>query len=108
MEQVMSSFWNNRAATYDDEYKWSEVRSRCADRIISELKRIRPQRAIDVGAGTGVLGALVKDAFPDVRLVLVDQSAGMLEIAKARHANRRGVEFITADFEHLSGVQSSS
>jgi len=46
---------------------------------------------VDLGAGTGALGAAVLDALPDVRVELVDIDPNMLEVAAARcegHAGR--------------------
>jgi tRNA (cmo5U34)-methyltransferase len=46
---------------------------------------------VDLGAGTGALGAAVLDALPDVRVELVDIDPNMLEVAAnrcVRHAGR--------------------
>jgi SAM-dependent methyltransferase len=46
---------------------------------------------VDLGAGTGALGAAVLQALPDVRVELVDIDPNMLEVAAARcvaHAGR--------------------
>ena len=46
---------------------------------------------VDLGAGTGALGAAILDALPDVRVELVDIDPNMLEVAAARcgqHAGR--------------------
>jgi len=46
---------------------------------------------VDLGAGTGALGAAVLEALPDVRVELVDIDPNMLEVAAARcaaHAER--------------------
>ena len=39
---------------------------------------------VDLGAGTGALGAAILDALPDVRVELVDIDPNMLEVAGAR------------------------
>lgn len=41
---------------------------------------------VDLGAGTGALGAAVLDALPDVRVELVDIDPNMLEVAATRCA----------------------
>jgi SAM-dependent methyltransferase len=41
---------------------------------------------VDLGAGTGALGAAVLDALPDVEVELVDVDPNMLEVAAARCA----------------------
>lgn len=45
---------------------------------------------VDLGAGTGALGAAVLDALPDVRVELVDIDPNMLEVAAARCAAHAG------------------
>jgi SAM-dependent methyltransferase len=45
---------------------------------------------VDLGAGTGALGAAVLDALPDVRVELVDIDPNMLEEAAARCAVHAG------------------
>jgi SAM-dependent methyltransferase len=45
---------------------------------------------VDLGAGTGALGAAVLDALPDVRVELVDVDPNMLEVAAARCAAHAG------------------
>jgi tRNA (cmo5U34)-methyltransferase len=43
-----------------------------------------PRRVLDLGAGTGLLGAVVREAFPAVRLELLDGSEVMLAEAVER------------------------
>jgi SAM-dependent methyltransferase len=45
---------------------------------------------IDLGAGTGALGAAVLEALPDVRVELVDIDPNMLEVAATRCAAHAG------------------
>jgi tRNA (cmo5U34)-methyltransferase len=45
---------------------------------------------VDLGAGTGALGAAVLDALPGVRVELVDIDPNMLEVAAARCAAHAG------------------
>jgi len=45
---------------------------------------------VDLGAGTGALSAAILDAFPDVRVQLVDVDPSMLEVAAARCAAHSG------------------
>lgn len=42
-----------------------------------------PTRILDLGAGTGLLSAMVADAYPAAELVLLDGAAPMLERARA-------------------------
>lgn len=53
---------------------------------------------VDLGAGTGALSGAILDAFPDVRLELVDVDPAMLEAARERlapHADRFGLRRAT-------------
>lgn len=45
---------------------------------------------VDLGAGTGALGAAILDALPDVRVELVDIDPNMLEVAAARCSTHAG------------------
>jgi tRNA (cmo5U34)-methyltransferase len=57
-----------------------------------------PQPAIlDIGAGTGLLSAIVLEKFPDARLTLLDISEKMLDIAKQRFALRPSTTFRVGD-----------
>ncbi len=43
-------------------------------------------RVLDLGAGTGLLSALILNRFPQARLTLIDLSQGMLAVARHRFA----------------------
>jgi tRNA (cmo5U34)-methyltransferase len=59
----------------------------------------RVGRVLDLGAGTGLLSALVADAVPDSTMVLVDASADMLALAPERLGDAWSrCEAIVADF----------
>ena len=49
-----------------------------------DLPRDRPPRVLDIGAGTGLLTALIAAARPDAELTLLDASPAMLEQAPER------------------------
>ncbi len=53
---------------------------------------------LDLGAGTGLLAAMVSATWPRARLTLVDVSADMLDQARTRFAGRDDVAFIAADY----------
>jgi tRNA (cmo5U34)-methyltransferase len=54
------------------------------------------ERILDVGAGTGLLSAAIKQAFPDARITLLDGAPAML--ARARELlGDAGVSYLTAD-----------
>lgn len=56
-------------------------------------------RVLDLGAGTGLLTAMIGVAFPNARLTLADISAGMLARARERFVDRDDVDFLTLDLE---------
>ena len=41
-----------------------------------------PFRVIELGAGTGLMSAMILERFPQIYLTLVDAAQGMLEIAR--------------------------
>ena len=60
-------------------------------------------RVLDLGAGTGLLSALIRDRFPQVELTLVDITPKMLDLARKRFADDDAhVAFEIADLETLA------
>jgi tRNA (cmo5U34)-methyltransferase len=53
------------------------------------------RRVLDLGAGTGLLAAMVAHAHPDAELVLLDGATGMLEQARERLGD--DASYVTAD-----------
>ena len=53
---------------------------------------------LDLGAGTGLLAALVRGAFPGIRIDLVDVAPAMLELARRRFAGQADVTVTVADY----------
>ncbi len=52
--------------------------------------REEPLRVLDLGAGTGILSAMVAGRFPKSRVTLVDISVEMLRVARRRFAGEQG------------------
>jgi tRNA (cmo5U34)-methyltransferase len=52
--------------------------------------RDEPLRVLDLGAGTGILSAMVAGRFPNARVTLVDISVEMLRVARRRFAEDPG------------------
>ncbi len=58
-----------------------------------------PIRVLDLGAGTGLLGAMVTERFPRSRVTLVDLSVEMLRVARRRLSGEPGrFEFRNMDY----------
>jgi tRNA (cmo5U34)-methyltransferase len=56
-------------------------------------------QVLDLGAGTGLLSAMVAERFPRSRITLVDLSVEMLRVARRRFAGKPGrFEFRTMDY----------
>lgn len=63
------------------------------------FEKDRPVRVLDLGAGTGLLGAMVAERFPNSRITLLDVSGEMLEVARRRLSADPGrFDFRVADY----------
>ncbi|MGD8366718.1 MAG: class I SAM-dependent methyltransferase [Desulfobacterales bacterium] len=54
---------------------------------------------LDLGAGTGLVSALILERFPKAEAHLLDISEKMLEKAKKRFESRQNVQFTIADYD---------
>jgi tRNA (cmo5U34)-methyltransferase len=54
------------------------------------------ERILDIGAGTGLMSAAIKQAFPDARITLLDGAPAMLAQAR-KLLGDAGVSYLTAD-----------
>ena len=90
--------FDTTAATYDrDRAKLIPPH----DDFYSWAIRLLPPAAktiIDLGAGTGILTALIRQHFPEAQIHLVDLSRPMLEIARERFANDSRIHFHQLDY----------
>ncbi|MFF2143450.1 class I SAM-dependent methyltransferase [Kitasatospora sp. NPDC058190] len=61
------------------------------------------RRVLDVGSGPGVIAGLLAEVFPAAEVVAVDQSAALLERARARSGGRLGTQQadLPAEFDKL-------
>lgn len=64
---------------------------------LAESKEAAP-RVLDLGAGTGLLAAMMRSKLPEARLSLIDMSESMLDVARERFAGDPNAEFIVADY----------
>ena len=103
---IAASF-DARAATYNG----NEWHRQCAERLVS-LCGIRPgQVVLDAGTGTGFAAiAASRVGGPHGRIIAVDLSSGMLDIART-HLTQTGeapIEWVQGDAVSLSDIQSES
>jgi len=75
----------------------------CFDHFYGAVGRVMPFGAdaavdiLDLGAGTGLLAAILHEQFPSARLTLIDISDEMLEKARERFAGK-DAEIVVADY----------
>lgn len=102
MEQIKKAF-DETASRYDSQRRWiiPEIDDYYSAAVwAAECPGSRPA-ILDIGAGTGLLSALVIRKYPDASLTLVDLSEPMLSIAKERFAKRNDVRYITGDYSSV-------
>jgi tRNA (cmo5U34)-methyltransferase len=99
MEHIRDAF-NPIAAQYDAQRKY----------IIPEMKQYYgaavwaadvqgPAPAIlDIGAGTGLLSAMILQKFPGAQMTLMDIAANMLDVAKERFKGREDMRYVVSDY----------
>lgn len=66
--------------------------------LIAEWGAPARARVLDLGAGTGLLAAMVRSAHPAALLTLVDAAPTMLDQARRRFAGRGGMTYLVADY----------
>lgn len=70
-----------------------------ADKLFAQvIREPAPSALLDVGCGTGYLTVRLKERFPQSKIVGLDFSPGMLEVARPKHA---GIAWVLADGRHL-------
>jgi tRNA (cmo5U34)-methyltransferase len=53
---------------------------------------------LDIGAGTGLLSALMLQKFPSAHLTLLDIAENMLDVARQRFAGRDNIRYVISDY----------
>ncbi|WP_440951333.1 class I SAM-dependent methyltransferase [Methanosphaerula subterraneus] len=56
---------------------------------------------LDIGAGTGLLSALLLEKYPKAKLTLLDFAEQMLNVARERFAGRTDVRYIAGDYRDV-------
>ncbi|WP_348268457.1 methyltransferase domain-containing protein [Edaphobacter paludis] len=87
---------------YDSFYRWA-----------LDLIHPRSMTICELGAGSGLMTRLLRDRFPTAHLYVIDFSAPMLDLAKARLGNDRNITWYQLDYvteplpENLCSIVSS-
>lgn len=76
-----------------------EIGDRLLERL--DLIRMQPQRALDLGAGTGAIAETLLRRYRGARIYAVDNAAAMLELARRRGGWRRRPCVVCADAARL-------
>ncbi|WP_024851987.1 malonyl-ACP O-methyltransferase BioC [Hydrogenovibrio kuenenii] len=75
--------FDHAATTYDDAaILQKQVAEHLDERL--ELVQMQPKTILDIGAGTGILTAKMRQRYPDCKLIAIDLSANMLAKAEQK------------------------
>jgi ubiquinone/menaquinone biosynthesis C-methylase UbiE len=80
---ILAERYSLRAEAYDT--LWSPVIRPLGEGLLSHLPLSRASQIIDVGTGSGALLPLIQKAAPGAVVLGVDNSEGMLRLAKDKH-----------------------
>jgi ubiquinone/menaquinone biosynthesis C-methylase UbiE len=80
---ILAERYSVRAEAYDA--LWSPVIRPLGERLLSHLPLSGARQIIDVGTGSGALLPLIQKASPGAVVLGVDNSEGMLRLAKDKH-----------------------
>jgi len=99
MEHIRTAF-NATASKYDAQRQWVipefDAFYGAAIRAV-DWPGSRPE-ILDIGAGTGLLSALLLQRYPDASLTLLDISDQMLKVAHERFSGNPDVRYVTGDY----------
>ncbi|MFA4824302.1 MAG: methyltransferase domain-containing protein [Methanoregula sp.] len=102
VEQIKRAF-DATASRYDAQRKWiiPEMDDYYSAAVWAAECNHSCPAILDIGAGTGLLSALMIQKFPDAALTLVDLSESMLSVAQERFAGRKDVRYITGNYSSV-------
>ena len=93
-----------------DALDFSEPNGRFADAALALVRGIAAPRILDIGTGTAQIPLLVLDRRPDARVVAIDMSQAMLEVAARRVSASRhagNIELRRMDGKALGALAGS-
>ena len=94
---------NRNAKTYAE---YSSLQNKISDNLFKKFELIEaiPSLILDLGCGTGRNGRILKEKYPNMKLINYDFSINMLQEAKKNQKKVLGTksEFICGDIEELS------
>lgn len=80
---ALAQRYSERADAYDR--LWSPVIQPSGDRLLDGLRLAGASAVVDVGTGAGALLPAIRRRAPDATVVGIDNSEGMLRLARRRH-----------------------
>lgn len=80
---ILADRYSARAEAYDS--LWSPVIRPIGERLLDHLPLSGARDIVDVGTGSGALLPRIREASPDATVLGVDNSQGMLRLAKNKH-----------------------
>ena len=81
---ILAERYSLRAEAYDA--LWSPVILPVAERLLRHLPLSRARKVLDVGTGSGALLPLIQKGSPGATVLGIDNSEGMLRLAKDKHS----------------------
>ena len=82
----------NHALSFNKDVQWRK------DAVRQMLKDgFKPNRVLDLCAGTGDFSLALKEKVPEAQVILADFSKPMLQLAKQKGGGAKGLEFLGAD-----------
>ena len=99
MEHIRKAF-NTIAAEYDAQRRYiiPQMDEFYGTAIWAATSENKDPFILDIGAGTGLLSALMLAKFPRASMVLMDISENMLDVARERFACRKDIRFVISDY----------
>jgi tRNA (cmo5U34)-methyltransferase len=105
--KIIRDAFNNIATGYDSqrEYVIPEMQQFYGAAIWAAESKEPFPAILDIGAGTGMLSALLFRKFPGATLTLIDISENMLNVARERFEGQESIRYIIRDYsrEELGG-----